>query len=312
MVSVCKQRVAVIGATGQVGLPLTINLLLQGHEVTLLARARNRLKNDKLQILLQYGAHLTELSDMSDVTAMANALSGIETLICAVPGSKAIITQSEPLWLEAAIAAGVKRFVPSEFGAHTRAIQMGEGEVFDNKKRLHDKLFNADIGWTLFYNGGIFDYFLPNLRFFPKITTFGDLDIPICTHHIQDIGRLAALAFTDERTLNHCVQVDFNMLSQNRMLEILKSAFPAYPFEYQHYSTDYIIEARASAGNAVSAKKGAETDLERWGINYVVYVLGLLTAFTDETLRASELYPDFRVIQTPEQALHDPRFVFEW
>ena len=312
MVSTSKQRVAVIGSTGQIGLPLTTNLLLQGHDVTLLVRARNQPQNNTLQALEQKGARLVELADMSDVTAMTNALSGMDTLICAVPGSKEIITQSEPLWLEAAIRAGIKRFVPTEFGAHTHALKMGEGEVFDNKKRLHDKLFNADIGWTLFYNGGIFDYFLPNLRFFPKITTFGDLDLPIYTHHIEDIGRIAARALTDERTLNHCVQMDFNVLTQNRMLSLLKESFPSYPFEYLHYSTDYIIEARTNAGNEVSAKKGAETDLERWGINYVVYVLGKLAAFTKDTLKASELYPNFKVIQTPEQALLDRRFVFEW
>ena len=50
-------------------------------------------------------------------------------------------------------------------------------------------LFESGIGWTLYYNGGIFDYFLPNLRFFRKITTFGDLDLPFIpmTLRILDI-----------------------------------------------------------------------------------------------------------------------------
>lgn len=59
-------------------------------------------------------------------------------------------------------------------------------------------------------SASIFDYFVLNLRFFDKITTFGDLDMPIYTHEIQDIGRCAAMALTDDRTLNKCVKMDWN------------------------------------------------------------------------------------------------------
>jgi hypothetical protein len=102
-------------------------------------------------------------SQLQDVNAVANALEGCGTLVAVVPGSKAVIKELEPIWLEAAAKAEVERFVPTEFGCHTRALEMGDGEVFDNKKRFHDLLFESGIGWTLFYNGGIFDYFLPNL-----------------------------------------------------------------------------------------------------------------------------------------------------
>ena len=115
---------------------------------------------------------------------------------------------------------------------------MGGGEIFDHKKRFHELLFESGIGWTLYYNGGIFDYFLPNLRFFRKITTFGNLDLPIYTHDIEDIGYIGALAITDDRTLNRCFQVDYNALTQNEMLASLKKYWPDYPFEYEHFSSE--------------------------------------------------------------------------
>lgn len=124
---------------------------------------------------------------------------------------------------------------------------------------------NSGIGWTLFYNGGIFDYFLPNLRYFRKITTFGDLELPIYTHDIDDIGYLAALAVTDDRTLNMCVQVDYNALSQHEMLAQLKRNWPDYSFEYEHFSSEYISAMKESAGDEVTAKKKAQKQTKNAG-----------------------------------------------
>lgn len=305
-----KKHVAVIGAAGQVGTPLTKGLLSLGHKVTIIFRARNSQNDARLTEFETLGATLLECPDMKDVNALTKLLRGVDTFVASVPGSKEIIREFEPLWLEAAVKAGVKRFVPTEFGAHTQALEMGDGEIFDQKKRFHDLLINSSLDWTLFYNGGIFDYFLPNLRFFSKITTFGDLDIPIYTHDIEDIGYIAAMAVTDERTVNRCVQLDYNALTQNEMLTQLKQNWPDTPFEYEHFSTEYIIEQKASSGDKITAKKGAETDKERWGINYVIYVIDKLAAFTDQTLPASQLYPDY-VCKRPEDALNDAKFIFE-
>lgn len=305
-----KKQVAVIGATGQVGMPLTIGLLKEGHAVTILTRERKSGNEPKLRNYEESGAKVVVCNRMQDIDAVASAINGCDTLVAAVPGSKTIITELEPIWLKAAVKAGVERFIPTEFGCHTRVIEMGDGEIFDHKKRFQELLCASGIGWTLYYNGGIFDYFLPNLRFFRKITTFGNLDLPIYTHDIDDIGYIGALAITDERALNKCVQVDYNALTQNEMLAFLKRSWPNYPFEYEHFSSEYITEMKEKAGDEVSAKKGAETDKERWGINYVIYVIGKLAAFTDETLRATELYPDY-ACKRPEEALRDPKFVFE-
>ena len=90
-----------------------------------------------------------------------------------------------------------------------------------------------------------------------------------------------------------------------------KSTTPEHLFEYEHFSSEFITQQRLTASDAVTAKKGAETDRERWGINYVIYVIGKLAGFTDETVKASDLYPDFVVTKTPEQAIAEPEFVFD-
>lgn len=306
-----KQRIVVIGAAGQVGTPLTQTLLELGHEVVALTRSRNSASKETLDEFESNGAEIIEIPDMLDLQSMTSVLKGADSLVCASPASDSIINEYETVWLEAAVAAGVKRFVPTEFGCHTRSLDYGDGILFDHKKRMHEKIFASGIGWTFIYNGVIFDYCLPNLRFFRKITTFGKMDIPIYTHEIADIGRIAAYAITDERTMNKCVQLDYNSITQTDMLSALRANFPDYPFEYEHYSTEFITQAMQTASDKITGKKGKETDKERWGINNVIYVLDKLAGFTDETLRASELYPDYQVSKTPVQALSDPDFVFE-
>lgn len=306
-----KQRVVIIGAAGQVGTPLTQTLLELGHEVVALTRSRNGSGKEKLDEYEAQGAEIIEIADMLDLQNMTSVLKGADTLVCASPASDTIINQYETVWLEAAVNAGVKRFVPTEFGCHTRSLDYGDGILFDHKKRMHEKIFESGIGWTFIYNGVIFDYCLPNLRFFKQITTFGKMDIPIYTHEITDIGRVAAYAITDECTMNKCVQLDYNALTQTEMLSMLKTNFPDYPFEYEHFTTEFITQARLIVSDEVTGKKGTETDQERWGINNVIYVLDKLAGFTDETLRASQLYPDYQVSKTPAQALADPDFVFE-
>eukprot|EP01029_Cantina_marsupialis_P027627 TRINITY_DN773107_c0_g1_i1.p1 TRINITY_DN773107_c0_g1~~TRINITY_DN773107_c0_g1_i1.p1 ORF type:complete len:315 (-),score=65.61 TRINITY_DN773107_c0_g1_i1:101-1045(-) len=309
--SFVQQTICIIGGTGQIGTPLVLSLLSLGHKVLVITRSLTGKNAEKLKDFKERGAVLIELKDFSNVDEMAKVIEGADSLISCVPGAKEIIIEMEPLWLEAAVKAGCRRFVPTEFGCHTRSLDYGDGILFDYKKRLHEKIFESGIGWTFFYTGGIFDYFLPNLRFWRQIETFGNIDLPIYTHDINDIGRCAALCLTDDRTINKCVQMDYNCLTQREMLAHLKKSFSDYEFEYKHHSSEFITDARNSASDEITAKKGAETDRERWGINYVIYVLGKLHGFTSETIRASEIYPDFKCSRSPFEALADPAFVFE-
>ena len=305
-----KKRVFVVGAAGQIGTPLTKNLLKLGHDVKAVVRKRDESNELKLKLYESLGAEVYVEADTSNVELMSEAMKGYDTVIVCTPANEFTVTKMEPALLEAALKAGVKRFVPNEFGVHTRGIKVGDGILFDYKKSLHEKIIKSGIGWTFFYNGLIFDYCLPNLRFFEKITTFGKMELPIFTHSIDDIGHIAALALTDDRTLNKCVQMDYNSLSQNEMIDLLKNFWPDSNFEYTHFSSEYITTMKDKDGDEVTAKVGKETDRERWGINYVIYVLGKLATFNDETLKSSDLYPHM-ICEKPEEALSSKNFVFE-
>ena len=304
------KKIAVVGARGQIGRVLCKNLLELGHVVRLIGRSNNIDAVDFFGEELAKNTEVIICDDLENEDEVAKAVEGCDTFVAAIAANEYTVTKVEPVWLNACLKAGVKRFVPSEFGCHTRSLNYGDGCLFNNKKALHEKIFNSNIGWTFIYNGIIFEYCLPNLKFFEEITTFGNLELPIYTHDLNDIGRFAALAITDERTMNKCVQMDFQALTQNEMLELVNKYWSEEPLVYKYYSVAYIKKMKDVTNDKVSAKQGAETDQERWGINNVVYVLGKLHGFTDETLRASELYPDFKFIKA-EDAMKKKEFFLE-
>lgn len=305
------RKVAVVGSTGQVGFRLSKELLKLGHSVVAISRSRTSHNESRLAVLKGDGAICKFCNDYADVDKMAEAFSSCDTAAVTTRASVEIIREVEPKILEAAVKAGVKRFVPNEFGVHTMELEYGSGTLFDAKKDFQKKLFASGLDWTIIYNGYIFDYFLPNFRFFEQITTFGNTKLLIATHDIGDITAVAARAIVDSRTINKAVQLYYNVLTQEDAIAMFRKYWPNLEFEVKHVSTEEITYLKDHGDpNAVSAKAGAESDRERHGINYAIFVLGKLTApNAPNTLNANDLYPEY-VYKKPEEALSDRKFVF--
>jgi uncharacterized protein YbjT (DUF2867 family) len=306
-----RQRIAVIGATGQVGMALSRELNKLGHDVIAVSRGRSAGNRSQLEALEALGIQPAFQQDLKDVNRMAALLAGCDVAVVALRANARLVRELEPPILAAARLANVRRFVPDEFGTHTKALEYGVGTLFDAKKEFQEQVFASGLEWTLVFPGGIFDYFLPNLRLFEKITTFGNLRCTFPTHSLEDIGAIGARAVTDPRTANKAVQMYANVVTQEHLVKELTRNWPEYEFVMEHVSTETILYLKEHGDPArVSAKGGAEPDRERHGINYATYVLGRLACLNDpDTLDANDLYPD-HVYKKPEEALADPKFVF--
>jgi uncharacterized protein YbjT (DUF2867 family) len=304
-------KIAVIGASGQVGMTLSLELNRFGHKVVAISRGRTAANQSQLDKLQALGMLPIFQEDLTDVKRMATILSGCDIVIVALRANARLVRQLGPPILEAAIEARARRFVPDEFGTKTKCLDYGVGTLFDAKKEFQERVFASGLEWTLLFPGGIFDYFLPNLRLFKRITTFGNLDCTFPTHSLKDIGSICARAVIDPRTANKAVQMYANVVTQKQLLQMLNSFWPDYQFEFEHVSTETIMYLREHGDPVqVSAKGGAEPDRERHGINYATYVLCKLACLDDpDILNANELYPN-HVYKKPEEALADPKFVF--
>lgn len=111
------KRIAVAGATGNLGKRISKALKNQGPEV--LALVRTNTAEDKVADLRGIGV-MIEAVDMSNSDDVARALEGTSCLVSALQGLRDVIVDTQAKLLTAAIKAGVPRLIPSDYSRNQR------------------------------------------------------------------------------------------------------------------------------------------------------------------------------------------------
>ncbi|KAI9507198.1 NAD-P-binding protein [Russula earlei] len=132
--------------------------------------------------------------DYSNPGSIKNALTGVHVVICTISGAALDVQRKIA---EAAKEAGVKLFIPSEFGGITE----GETEgLFGQKANIQDELKVLGIPYTFFYTGPFADYiWAPFLNLditSGKVSVGGDGNKPISFTSRPDIARYLSYVLT--------------------------------------------------------------------------------------------------------------------
>jgi uncharacterized protein YbjT (DUF2867 family) len=90
--------------------------------------------------------------DYSNKESIKKALTGVDVVISTLPGTALDV---QPGIAEAAKEAGVKLFVPSEFGGPTEGATEG---LFGSKANIQERLKAIGIPYALFYTGPFADF----------------------------------------------------------------------------------------------------------------------------------------------------------
>ncbi len=123
-----KKTIALVGATGSLGGLIARELLaLPGVSVRCLVRPASMVR---AQPLKDAGALLVE-GDLDDTEALATLCRGAYTVISSVQGSYGIIVEGQQRLLAAARAAGVRRFMPSDFSFNLFGMPEGANLMSD-------------------------------------------------------------------------------------------------------------------------------------------------------------------------------------
>ncbi|KAK0744486.1 hypothetical protein B0T21DRAFT_279900 [Apiosordaria backusii] len=145
-------KVVLAGATGNLGPSILEQLLLAGEfTVTVLVRKESPRTFPP--------AVKTVTVDYDSLESLTSALSGQGAVISTLP-----ITAPEKqlLLIEAAAKAGVKRFLPTEFGSDTRNPKVRQLPIFQTKfiaqDLLEKKAKEGTLTYTLVANGAFFDW----------------------------------------------------------------------------------------------------------------------------------------------------------
>ena len=195
--------------------------------------------------------------DYTSVESLTAALHGQDAVISAV-GNEGLPGQS--VLVDASIAAGVKRFLPSEFGSDTGNSKTAALLVFGYKvatrKHIEEKVAaGASITYTYVINGPFLDWGLEQ-RFLldwkeekPRIYDGGNQIISTTTLHSVGLAVVGVLDHYEE-TKNKSVFVQDIQISQNRLLELAKKVQPTKKWE----PTEVSLAEIEKSSNAALAK----------------------------------------------------------
>ncbi|KAF9957681.1 hypothetical protein BGZ72_001538 [Mortierella alpina] len=197
---------AVAGATGTLGAPVTNALLVAGYKVKVLTRATT--SSDALDVYQSKGAHI--VFDAYNGKNLQDALQGVDIVLSTV-GTGADLYNSQVALIDAAKAASVKRFVPSEFGLdgirYTREHDLHP--FLADKAKLRDYLEKSGLEYTYILNG-LFAEYLPIFGFDLKnktVTTHAPPMTQFSITSIADVARFTALVLSSSHSRNATLRV---------------------------------------------------------------------------------------------------------
>ena len=146
--------IAVAGAGGDLGRRIARALVQRGAIVR--ALVRHDLPADGRDAIAATGATLAA-ADPGDVRALAGSCEGAACVVCALNGLQAVIIDRQSNLLDAAVAAGVPRFIPSDFSEDFTRTPPGGNRNLDLRRAFAARADRAPLRVTTILNGAFMD-----------------------------------------------------------------------------------------------------------------------------------------------------------
>lgn len=149
-----EQTILLAGATGDLG--GRIARALAGRGATVRGLVRPGTRPDKLAELRALGAEIVE-AEYGDAAAMRRACEGAGCVVSALSGLEDVLLEAQTRLLEAAGAAGVPRFIPSDFAIDFTKLPPGSNRNLDLRRAFKERLDRAPIAATSVLCGAFMD-----------------------------------------------------------------------------------------------------------------------------------------------------------
>lgn len=237
------KNVTLIGGSGRLGSFVLEKLLASNQfNVQVLRRAGS-------SSTFTGGVRVVE-ADFADSESLKAAFQGQDAVVSVV-GEAGIPGQK--LMVDAAIAAGVKRFLPSNFGSNMANPNSRKLPVFAPKVAVEDYIIeksktSESFTYTFVYNGGFTDFAIQNKviidlsKYQPTLFNGGDSLFSATSMPTVGDAVVGVLRHPLE-TRNRAVYVSESILSQNQLLSVAKSIAPNKPWAPVSVDLDPIAEA---------------------------------------------------------------------
>jgi nucleoside-diphosphate-sugar epimerase len=149
-----EKIIVVAGATGNLGIRIIKALLKKDAIVHALVRSNS--DAGKIKELENLGAKIVTV-DFSSIQQLTDSCKNAHCVISALSGLRDVIIDGQKSLLNAAIAAGVKRFIPSDFSIDFTKLEEGENRNLDLRREFHRYLDQTTIEATTIFNGTFMD-----------------------------------------------------------------------------------------------------------------------------------------------------------
>jgi nucleoside-diphosphate-sugar epimerase len=193
--------IVLAGATGDLGGRIARSLLQRGATVRALVRPGSARK--KVMALQQLGVSLVEV-DFKSVSELTKACAGATCVVSALSGLRDVIVDTQTALLEAAVRAGVPRFIPSDYAIDFTKLPPGTNRNLDLRQEFHDRLNKSPIAATSVLNGMFTDLLTGQapVILFPlkRVVYWGDTDQLMDFTTTENTAQFTAAAALDPAT----------------------------------------------------------------------------------------------------------------
>ncbi|TDW50604.1 uncharacterized protein YbjT (DUF2867 family) [Curtobacterium sp. PhB42] len=243
--------VLVAGATGDLGGRIVRELLQHDTRVRVLTRPsstgaqRQFADDDRIDVVT---------ADYTDAPALVTALAGFDVVVSAVSGTRAVIVDAQRALLDAAVQAGVPRFIPSDYAADYRSITPGSNRNFELRREFAAALDAAPIRATSVLNGAFTDMLTgqaPLILFDrQRVLYWSSADQVLDFTTKDDVARVTALVALDADA-PRVVEVAGDRVTARSIVDTM-SRLTGTPFRLQWAGTTGTLSAMARIGRRLS------------------------------------------------------------
>jgi len=233
------KNVALVGAGGNLGVAVIAELVKSGlFDITVLTR-------DPSTHTFPPSVKVVKV-DYSSLESLATALTGQDALVSLLASAVVANPAIQKLLIDASIKAGVKRFIPSEFGcdlhnAKVRALPLFAGKVA-TEEYLDEQAQKGTISYTLIYTGPFLDWGLRNkllLNFDDRrIDLYDGGEHQFSTSRLSTVGKAVRRVLTHPReTADRAIRVKDIDVSQKQLLKLAQALTPGEKWDVNEVDT---------------------------------------------------------------------------
>ncbi|MES2513350.1 MAG: NmrA family NAD(P)-binding protein [Bacteroidota bacterium] len=200
-----NNTILVAGATGNLGGKIVNALIRKGADVRIVVRLES--SKEKIEAFIKSGVTVYQI-DMANSLEMKKACEDVSCVVSALAGLHETIIDAQLLLLNAAIAAGVPRFIPSDFSTDFTNLIPGRNRNLDLRRDFHKRIEHSAIKVTTIFNGPFMDLLtgdMPLILFkMKRVLYWGNPHVKMdftTTYNVAEYTASAALDNTTPRYL---------------------------------------------------------------------------------------------------------------